>query len=215
MTPSRTEFAGLIVEEHIFLRAVDLCLAGIGLVLLSPVMIAVGLVVAALSRRSPFVSHLRVGKSGVPFWMLKFRTMWDGRPARNFCWVERLQGGEPNDIKPPQDPRVRSGFARFCRTYSLDELPQLLHALSGRMSLVGPRPLTSGELDRYYGPSQAEILAIAPGLTGLWQIKGRNALTYRERVRFDRFLARNYSWRLYWYVLVRTIPLVLSGKGAW
>ncbi len=111
--------------------------------------------------------------------------------------------------------RVACRFARWCRRYSIDELPQLLHVLRGEMSLVGPRPITQGELARYYGNDAAEVLELRPGITGLWQSTGRNRLTYRQRRRLDLSLVRRYSLRLYLIILWRTIPRALSGKGAW
>jgi lipopolysaccharide/colanic/teichoic acid biosynthesis glycosyltransferase len=83
------------------------------------------------------------------------------------------------------------------------------------MSLVGPRPLTQQELQRHYGEDAAAVLGLRPGITGLWQVRGRNSLTYRQRRRLDVFLAKKYSWRLYLWVLLRTIPRVLGGKEAW
>ena len=107
------------------------------------------------------------------------------------------------DLKSPDDPRVASSFARFCRRHSIDELPQLWHVVSGEMSLVGPRPVTEGELHRYYGAHASEVLQVKPGLAGLWQVSGRNRLTYAERCRLDLRLVRE-----------RSIPLVLRHPAA-
>jgi undecaprenyl-phosphate galactose phosphotransferase len=118
-------------------------------------------------------------------------------------------------VKVAADPRVTSRFARLLRCYSIDELPQLIHIARGEMSLVGPRPITAAELDEYYGVHAAEVLTARPGLTGLWQIMGRNRLSYRQRLRLDLFLVRRCCVRLYLRVLWRTIPRVFSGKDAW
>lgn len=169
-------------------------------------------------RRSPLVAHLRVGARGQRFWMIKLRTMWPRSvPARREerGWVERVVSREVLDVKPRHDPRVTSRFAAWCRTYSIDELPQLWHVLRGEMSLVGPRPLTAEELEKYYGEQAAEIQEVPPGLTGLWQVLGRNRLGYRQRRRLDLFLVRHYSLGLYVRILWRTVPKVLSGSGAW
>jgi exopolysaccharide production protein ExoY len=129
-------------------------------------------------------------------------------------WIEFL--GETNvpDVKSPEDSRVTSVLAAFFRRYSIDELPQLIHVVQGKMSFVGPRPLTSGELSKYYGVYAAEVLQLLPGLTGLWQIRGRNRLSYHDRCRLDLFLARHFSLSLYLKVLLSTPTQVLSGRDA-
>jgi len=149
--------------------------------------------------------------------MLKLRTMWQPAAQDRFrlAVLERI---EDNSVAPKHhgpDPRVTSRFAYFCRRSSLDEVPQLLHVMSGKMAFVGPRPLTAGELRDYYGADAEEILSIKPGLSGLWQIMGRNRLTYRQRKRLDLFLVRHLTLRMYAVILLRTIPCVLSGRGAW
>jgi exopolysaccharide production protein ExoY len=118
-------------------------------------------------------------------------------------------------VKLAGDTRVTSRFARFCRRHSIDELPQLIHVLCGQMSLVGPRPITAVELQEHYGEYAAEVLAVRPGLTGLWQIMGRNRLSYRQRLRLDLFLVRHCRGRLYLRVFLRSIPRVVTGKDAW
>ena len=98
---------------------------------------------------------------------------------------------------------------------SLDEMPQLVHVIRGEMSLVGPRPITRAELDAYYGNAAAEVLSLRPGITGLWQVMGRNRLTYAQRRRLDLWLVRRASPRLFFAILARTVPRVLSGRGAY
>jgi len=180
-----------------------------------PVVILTALLLAWLSKRSPFVAHLRVGQSGRPLWMLKLRTMWEVDDRRPGPWVVERVGSSAPESKIAEDPRVHSRFARWCRRYSIDELPQLVHVLRGDMSMVGPRPITKGELVRHYGELAEEVVELRPGITGLWQTMGRNSLTYRQRLRLDLFLVRHYSLRLYLRILFRTIPRLLSGTGAW
>jgi exopolysaccharide production protein ExoY len=200
-----------------WLRLADRSLAAVLFLLLLPWLVLIGIVLALLSKRSPLVAHQRVGRHGEPFWMIKFRTMWtkDAPSSGEFQWIELVTSHDAGDVKPRHDPRVTSRFASLCRTYSIDELPQLAHAATGRMSLVGPRPLTASELRKYYSDCSDEVLSIAPGMTGLWQVRGRNNLTYRQRARFDRFLVRHYSWALYGRILLSTIPRVANGNGAW
>jgi exopolysaccharide production protein ExoY len=189
--------------------------AALLLVLLAPVMFAVAVTVFLLSRRGPLVTHNRIGWRGTPFAMLKFRTMWGSGEARTpFFSIENV-GGFHGGTKTVHDPRVTSGFAGFCRRYSLDELPQLWHVARGEMSLVGPRPLTMSELREHYGPAMSEVLSLRPGLTGLWQSMGRSRLTYAQRRRLDLLLARRMSAAMYFAILARSVPKLISGEDAY
>ncbi len=186
------------------------------LILSLPLLAVAAASVALLSRATPFIAHRRVGRHGEEFWMLKLRSMWDRsqpRPAA-WQWIEYLPEAHVPVFKGSNDPRVTSPLARFYRRFSIDELPQLLHVITGRMRLVGPRPVTFAEWDRYYGDSAAEVLAVPPGITGLWQVLGRNRLTYAQRRRLDLFYARRRSAGLDWAILLRTPARVLSGRGA-
>ena len=142
--------------------------------------------------------------------------MWDGVPRRIPGLVECLPVEVNNIIlKTTEDPRVKSRFAAFCRRYSIDELPQLWHVFRGEMALIGPRPLTSNEIEAYYGTDAAELLTRKPGLSGLWQVSGRSRLNYRQRRRLDLFMLRKWSLRLYFTILIRTVPKALLGTDAW
>lgn len=186
------------------------------LVLLSPPMVLVAAAIAVLSRRSPLVAHRRAGQFGVPFWTWKFRTMWgDAVAVGPAGLVEYIVDECGPEYKRSADPRVSSAFARLCRQFSVDELPQLVNVLRGEMSLVGPRPLTEGELKKYYRADAAEILLMKPGITGLWQVMGRSRLSFDRRRELDLYLVRNRSLGLYLTILMRTIPAVLKGKDGW
>ena len=184
------------------------------LILLAPVMLVTGAVIVTLSGRSPLVGHLRAGQFGAPFWTLKFRTMWTRR-AFHPALVEYIVDDASPEHKQSADTRVTSAFARFCRRFSIDELPQLINVMRAEMSLVAPRPLTAGELRKHYGSDAAEVLSVKPGITGLWQVTGRSRLTYAQRREMDLFLVRNRSPKLCLTILLRTIPAVLSGKDGW
>lgn len=171
--------------------------------------------VAMASGQSPFIAHRRVGWRGETLWMIKLRTMWGEEPRTDALWIERITADPAADTKDPADSRVPNRFARFCRRHSIDEIPQLWHVIRGEMSLVGPRPVTAEELRRYYGADAEEILQVKPGLAGLWQISGRNRLTYAERKRLDLQFVRARSLRLYLKILLRIIPEVLTGKNSW
>jgi exopolysaccharide production protein ExoY len=188
----------------------------LALVFLSPLWIVVAIVITVLSGESPLVAVLRSGRFGQPLWLLKFRTMWPGlsdatAPFRLVEWI--VDEGGPV-LKERSDLRITSGFARFCRRFSIDEIPQLVNVVLGEMSLVAPRPLTSSELREHYGEDAAEVLSARPGITGLWQTSGRNSLTYAERRRLDLLLIRTLTPKLYLRVLIRTIPVVLTGKNS-
>jgi len=186
------------------------------LLLLSPLIALVAVALVFFSRRSPFIAHRRVGWRGNTLWMLKLRTMWgveaEGNPS---CWIEYIDDDDGPFSKHARDPRVRSRFARFCRRHSIDEIPQLWHVITGEMSLVGPRPLTSTEIRRHYGPAAEEMLRVKPGIAGLWQVSGRNRLTFAERRSLDLCFVRNRSVGMYLRILCRTIPEVFAGKNSW
>uniref|UniRef100_Q01S13 Sugar transferase n=1 Tax=Solibacter usitatus (strain Ellin6076) TaxID=234267 RepID=Q01S13_SOLUE len=193
---------------------VERAAAMILLLLALPVLVICALVLCLLSRRSPLIAHRRVGWQGAPLWMLKLRTMWDADTPHE-GWIEHIDDDHGPALKSENDARVSSAFARFCRRHSVDELPQLWHVLSGEMSLVGPRPVTRYELDRYYGTHAEEILQARPGLAGLWQVSGRNRLSYAERCSLDLRLVRERNIPLYCTILLRTLPEVLRGRNSW
>lgn len=181
----------------------------------APAAAFIAVVIIALSGQSPLVRHRRVGWKGEDLWLLKFRTMWTpGERATPFAAVEDLPE-TCTIVKVKSDHRITSPFAAWCRRYSLDEIPQLVHIIRGEMSFVGPRPITRVELDEYYEQYASEVLSLRPGLTGLWQVMGRNRLTYAQRRRLDLLLVRRASPRFFLAILIRTIPCVLRGHGAY
>jgi lipopolysaccharide/colanic/teichoic acid biosynthesis glycosyltransferase len=198
------------------LYALETMAAALCLIWLSPVLAILALAIHAVSGASPLVAHRRVGRYGTTLWVYKFRSMWlsGGYAHGPASFIEKIADDEPKPKLGP-DPRVTSGFASFCRRHSIDELPQLALVAAGRMSLVGPRPLTRLELNAYYDPDAMEVLSVKPGLTGLWQIRGRSRLTYRQRKRFDLFLVRRFSAGMYFRIVALTIPDLLFAKDAW
>ena len=198
------------------LETVDRLLGIVAFAACLPIIAASGIAVSILSRRSPFIAIERVGRGGAVIWMFKLRTMWSSNSrSAGPAVVEYIREAWVPEQKVDEDPRVSSGFARFCRKFSIDELPQLWHVATGEMALVGPRPLTAAEISRHYQPGAREMLSVRPGLTGLWQVRGRNTLTYRQRRRLDLHLVRHFSWRMYAFILARTIYCVISGRNAW
>jgi len=198
-------------------RLAERAAAGAALVCAAPVLLSSAALIRGLSGQTPFVAHRRVGQHGREFWMLKLRTMWgsDGIADHgSFRLVEYVDGSSVPIHKCEPDPRVTSRFAAMLRKYSIDELPQLIHVAAGTMSVVGPRPLTRVELDAYYGRDGLEVISRRPGITGLWQVVGRNRLSYGQRRRLDLSFVRNRSMRLCIAILLRTPRKVLSGRNA-
>jgi lipopolysaccharide/colanic/teichoic acid biosynthesis glycosyltransferase len=190
---------------------------GVLLAAACPVIVASGAAISWLSGQSPFIAHLRVGEGGRLFWMWKLRTMWPPRGSRSHkrAWVEYIVAEPASDQKDPQDRRVTSGFARFIRRHSIDEIPQLWHVARGEMSLVGPRPLTRTELARHYGARATEVLSVKPGVTGLWQTRGRNTIKFPERAAMDLEMVTQRTPWTYLSILLRTVPALFHGRGAW
>jgi lipopolysaccharide/colanic/teichoic acid biosynthesis glycosyltransferase len=198
------------------LTAIDFVLALMLLVALSPIMLLVAVPIALRDGRSPFYGHRRYGKGGRTFLCYKFKSMApdaDARLARLLASDPKARAEWHRDHKLREDPRV-TAIGRFIRKTSLDELPQLFNILRGEMSLVGPRPIVAAEVRRY-GRHFVDYCSMRPGITGIWQISGRNDVGYRRRVAMDSLMARRMSPRLYARVLVGTARSVLTGRGAY
>jgi lipopolysaccharide/colanic/teichoic acid biosynthesis glycosyltransferase len=171
--------------------------------------------IIALTSEGPiFYREERIGRDGRPFRIWKFRSMYS-----NATDHARIAGTHPSGKvlewrmrKHLQDPRI-TVIGRFLRSWSLDELPQLFNILRGEMSLVGPRPIVEAETV-FYGDLLPFYLAATPGLSGLWQVSGRSHIDYAERARLDETYVRSWSLRSDFVILFRTIPAVLSRKGA-
>ena len=215
MTVSVSErYTERLNASKIIKRLIDVIGSLALLVLFSPLFLVVALMVS-LDGGPVFYRHKRIGRDGKPFGCLKFRTMILGAEA---CLNEYLsyhpeQRREwEQDQKLAFDPRV-TAISNVLRRLSLDELPQLVNVLVGEMSLVGPRPVTEGEL-KHYGAAASAYLAVRPGLTGPWQASGRNDVSYATRVAMDEAYVRNFSLWNDIVILLRTPGVVLSKKGA-
>ncbi len=192
-------------------RVMDLALASLALVASSPVLLLIALLIKLDSPGPALIRQQRVGENGRLFGMLKFRTM---RVAE--AW-RRGDAGEHGDTgavphKRRDDPRV-TRLGRVLRRFSLDELPQLLNVLRGEMSLVGPRPELPWLVERYE-TWQRRRFAVPPGMTGWWQVNGRSDRPMHLHVEDDLYYIRNYSLWLDILILLKTVPAVLSGRGA-
>ena len=190
---------------------VDRLLAAMGIVVLLPVMLVVGLLVALFVGRPILYLQRRGGLYGRPFTMLKFRSMRVGAEQEQAA----LQGMNEMDgpvFKMTNDPRV-TRFGRILRRTSLDELPQLFNVLAGQMSIVGPRPLPLDETRALAGRHRRR-LSVRPGLTCLWQVSGRSDLTFDEWMALDLEYVERWSLGLDVAIMLRTIPAIVSRRGA-
>ena len=199
-------------------RALDIGVAAVVLLLMAPVMAVVALTVRLSSPGPVFFRQRRLGRGMQPFTVLKFRTMRaDADSALHRDYVRSLIGTQPPEDAPDNlyklviDPRV-TRVGRFLRSWSIDELPQLWNVLRGEMSLVGPRPVIEYEVEQY--PDwYLRRFAVKPGLTGLWQVSGRNEKTYEEMVRYDIDYAERRSLWLDLRILARTALVVMRRQG--
>jgi Undecaprenyl-phosphate galactose phosphotransferase WbaP len=196
-------------------RLVDIVGAGLALCLLAPAFAVVALLIRMDAPGAVFYRQERMGQEGRIFTVLKFRTMYTNAEEK----LADILASDPDRRreyeqyhKLQDDPRV-TRMGQFLRRYSLDEMPQLLNVLKGDMSLVGPRAYMPGELGQMNGLAQA-VLQTPPGITGLWQVSGRNHVSFADRVNLDIHYIQNWSPWLDLYLLVRTLPVVFSGDGA-
>ncbi|WP_247637169.1 sugar transferase [Methylobacterium sp. 37f] len=201
--------------ERVAKRSLDIGVAGTALFLLLPLLLLIGLLVWAGDHKTPIFRHTRIGRGGRRFGCLKFRSMvTDGdavlrahlaaNPAAQREWEKTR--------KLIHDPRV-TPLGSVLRKTSLDELPQLVNVLRGEMSLVGPRPIVSAEIERY-GAAFTTCFSVTPGVTGLWQVSGRSDCTYAERVALDLEYATRWSFSRDIVIMLRTIPAVLAQRGS-
>lgn len=191
---------------------VDFTAAFLGLVLLSPLFLIIAILIRLDSPGPVFYRHLVHGLNGEKFFAIKFRTMLMN--AREILESDpELNKQFKENFKLKNDPRITQ-IGLFLRRWSIDELPQLINVLAGQMSLVGPRFISPSEVEKY-GKWQMNLFTVKPGLTGLWQVNGRSDISYEERIRFDMYYVRNWSFWLDVYLLFATIPAVISKKGAY
>lgn len=200
--------AGRKVGDGRLVRLLDVVVASCALLFFLPSLLLIALAVRLQDGGPSLFRQTRVGQGGQPFHCLKFRSMTMDAEARlpdliDANWIARR--------KLRHDPRV-TPLGRLLRLSSLDELPQLLNVLGGHMSLVGPRPIVPDEAV-LYGRRFAAYCAVRPGLTGLWQVSGRNDVSYSRRVAMDVWLVRNLTLMTYLAILARTLPAVLRREG--
>ena len=195
-----------------FKRLMDILLSVIAVILGSPVFLITALLVKVTSPGPIIFSQVRVGRYGRHFKFYKFRSMYIDAEARKAELMNHNESGDGVIFKMKHDPRI-TPVGRFIRKFSIDELPQLFNVLLGDMSLVGPRPPLPSEV-RTYTLEERKRLNITPGITCLWQVSGRSELPFSKQIALDKeYIASRGVWKDF-LILLKTIPAILTGKGA-
>jgi Undecaprenyl-phosphate galactose phosphotransferase WbaP len=202
--------------ENVLRRILDVSVAVAGLIFLMPLLIVVAILVKLQDGGPIFFAQPRLGRAGKVFQCWKFRTMVVDAQAR----LDELLAHNPaarrewqRDHKLKADPRI-TALGAFLRKSSIDEIPQLWNVIMGEMSIVGPRPIVRAEIPRYASRFE-HYCRVKPGLTGLWQISGRNDTTYRRRVAMDSLYVRRRTILMDLQIIVATVPAVLRSRGSY
>ena len=196
-----------------FKRLMDICLSLLALLLGSPVFLLTALIVKVTSPGPIIFSQVRVGRYGRHFKFYKFRSMYIDAEARKAELLKHNESGDGVIFKMKYDPRI-TPIGRFIRKFSIDELPQLFNVVLGDMSLVGPRPPLPAEV-RAYTLEERKRLNITPGITCIWQVSGRSELPFSKQIALDKeYISSRSVWKDF-LILLKTIPAILTGKGAW
>lgn len=201
---------------EIVVRAADVIISLAALIFLLPALTAIAILIKMQDGGPILFAQTRIGRDMREFKCLKFRSMRTNAAELLGKLLENDAAARAEwaaDHKLKNDPRI-TRLGLFLRKTSLDELPQLFNVLKGDMSLVGPRPIVQAEVAKY-GKSMRHYTSRLPGITGLWQVKGRNDVSYRRRVALDRLFARKFSPVLYASILILTVPAVVLRKGSY
>ena len=212
-----TSAIGLNAVEYALKRAFDLASVLVILALFGWLMVIIAIAVRLSGGSQVIYGHTRVGRNGRLFQCLKFRSM----VANSDEVLRNLLATDPDaraqwerDFKLKDDPRI-TRIGRFIRKTSLDELPQLWNVVKGEMSIVGPRPVVQAEFDQYYGGAREHYLSVPPGLTGLWQVSGRNDLDYAQRIELDKAYVENSNIFYDFIIVMRTVKVMVVKRGAY
>lgn len=199
--------------QRLIKRLLDVCCAALGLIILSPICVVISVAIKLTSPGPVIFSQVRSGKRGRRFTILKFRSMVVNAPELHSELSHENEMDGPV-FKIHRDPRVTT-FGAFLRRTSLDEIPQLVNVLRGEMSIVGPRPLPDYETEKIEKSTHRRRLSVRPGLTCLWQIRGRNSITsFEDWVQMDMEYIDNASFLLDLWIIMQTVPAVLLHRGA-
>lgn len=195
-----------------FKRITDIVLGCVGLIILLPVFLIIGICIKIDSKGPVIFAHKRIGKNGKKFNMYKFRSMYENAEEMIENFSEEQKREYQENFKLENDPRITK-MGSFLRETSLDELPQIINIIKGDLSIVGPRPIVDEELEKY-GENKEKFLSITPGLTGYWQANGRSNTTYEERMQMELYYIDNQSLLLDIKIFFKTIVSVLKKEGA-
>jgi undecaprenyl-phosphate galactose phosphotransferase len=198
-------------------RIFDIIFSILALTIALPCMILIAIVIKMTAGGKVFFSHERIGRGGKRFQCYKFRTMFPDSEERLKTLLKinpQLREEWERKHKLANDPRI-TPIGRFLRKTSLDELPQFFNVLKGDMSVVGPRPVVQNELDKHFGVKAGKIFSIRPGITGPWQVSGRSDTSYKTRVMLDEKYVDSRSMMVDLKLIVKTIPSMISSKGAY
>ena len=204
----------LLPIPRLFKAVIEKIIAALFLLLLSPLFVILTILVKLTSHGPAFYVSERIGLKGRKFKILKYRTMRlqsDEQLEQILSESPKLAQEWNRQFKLDNDPRI-TPLGRFLRKTSLDELPQLWNVLCGDMAIVGPRPIVEEEIEKH-GSAYDEIISVKPGITGLWQVSGRNELSYEERIRINLYYIRNWSIWLDYYILLKTPHEIFSAHG--
>lgn len=207
VTTTRSEGGYLFLK-----RIIDFTASLIGIILLSPVFIIISIMIKFDSKGPIVFGHIRKGLHGKDIRVYKFRTMYENSKEIFDNFTEEQKNEFYINFKLDNDPRITK-LGHFLRKTSLDELPQLFNILKGDMSIVGPRPIVEGEIERY-GKYSKKLFSVMPGLTGYWQANGRSDTTYEERVAMDMYYIDNRSTVLDIKIIFKTFISVIKKEGA-
>ena len=211
------DISDVLVKESILYsvtkRLIDIVGSLCGIILLSPLFLIVSILIKLEDPKGKVIfGHMRVGKDGRLFPCLKFRSMFSNAEEMKKNFTEEQKREYAETFKLKDDPRITK-VGKFIRKTSLDELPQLFNILKGDMTIVGPRPIVTDELE-FYGKCEDYYKAVKPGLTGLWQVSGRSDTTYNERVELDMEYVTTRNTFKDLYIVFMTVVKVLKREGA-
>ena len=200
-------------SNRVFKRGMDVCGSLAAIILLLPLFLVIAVWLKLDSPGPLFYRQVRVGLHGRPFYFYKFRSMYIDSEARRAALEKTNESKDGVIFKMKNDPRI-TRCGRFIRKYSIDEAPQFFNVLLGDMSLVGPRPPVPSEVMQY-SPEDRKRLNVRPGLTCLWQISGRSDIPFKEQVSLDKEYIQSRSLKQDILILLRTVPAIISGRGAY
>jgi len=195
-----------------FKRIMDIVLATIGLIVLSPLFLIIAVIIKIDSKGPVFFKHKRLGKNGKIIYIYKFRTMKQNAEEMIKNFNEEQMKEFKESYKLQNDPRI-TRMGETLRKTSLDELPQIVNIIKGDLSIIGPRPVIEEEIEKY-GENKNKLLSVTPGLTGYWGANGRSSTTYEERMEMELYYVDNYSLKMDISIFFKTIISVLKKEGA-